>query len=67
MAWLKVTGKGPNQSYEEPDTFGSWRDMRNTSLRKQFMFKNPDAEENDLPKDLRGKVKAKFCPEDDTN
>ena len=67
MAWLKVTGRDPNQAYEQTDTFGSWRDMRNTGLRTEFMAKHKDAQEKDLPKNLRGKVKAKHCPKDETD
>ena len=66
MASLKITGKEPNQSYEQPAAFGSWRDMQNTGLRNEFMRINKGAKEKDLPKDLRGTVKANYCPEDDT-
>ena len=37
----------------------------NTGLRNQFMLENKDAEQKDLPKNLRGKVQAKYCPKDD--
>ena len=67
IASLIIKGKDPNQSYEQTDTFGSWRDMRNAGLRKQFMLKHPPAKDKDLPKDLRGKVKAEYCPKDETD
>ena len=38
MAKLVVKGKDPvNYSYEQTDSFGTWRDMRNTGLRNNFI------------------------------
>ena len=37
------------------------------NLRNQFMLENKEAEQKDLPKNLRGKLKAKYCPKDDTD
>ena len=62
MSELVAKGKDPNiLSYEQMDTFGSWRDMRNTGLRNQFMLKNKDAEQKDLPKNLRGKQRQNIA------
>ena len=44
MTKLEVKGKDPNQWYEQTDTYGSWRDMRNTGLRNAFLLQNPNAE-----------------------
>ena len=67
MASLIIKGKDRNHSYGQTDTFGSWRDMRNAGLRNEFMRKHPHAKEKDLPKDLRGNVKAIVCPRDETD
>ena len=68
MSELVIKGKDPNNySYEQTDSFGSWRDMRNTGLRNKFIQENKGAKEKDLPKGLRGKIKANYCPTDDTD
>ena len=67
MAKLEIKGKDPHQWYEQMDSFSSWRDMRNTGLRNAFLLRNPTTEKKDLPKGLRGKVKAGHCPKDDTD
>ena len=61
MAKLVVKGKDPvNYSYEQTDSFGTWRDMRNTGLRNNFI-----KEKKCVPKYLK-EIKAQFCPENET-
>ena len=40
--------------------------MRNTGLQNAILYRNPNAEQKDLPKGLRGTVKAVYCPRDET-
>ena len=41
--------------------------MRKTGLRNAILKKNPGATQKQLPQDLRGDVKACYCPNDETD
>ena len=41
--------------------------MRKTGLRNKFLQENEGAQQKNLPKDLRGEVKAQYCPKDTTD
>ena len=51
----------------QTDTYGSWRDMSNLGLRQAILKKNPTTTQRQLPKDLRGEIKAYYYPKEQTD
>ena len=53
--------------YMQTAMYSSWRDVNNLGLKQAILKTNPETTQRQLPKDLRGEVKAYYYPKKQTD
>ena len=55
------------KTYMQTDTYGSWRDMNNRGLLQGILETKPSTTQTQLPRFLRGDLKALYYPKEQTD